>query len=129
MAISYKPQLRIEDFRDLTEQIRFQSAEGKIWLSEQRMLLMDLSALAAFRRELVNTMGIERAKGFFLRLGYQSGLRDSELARKLRPHCSELDIFLAGPQLHSLKGMVKAVPLEIEIDQENGQFLWRSRVD
>ena len=122
MAISYKPQLRIEDFRDLTEQIRFQSAEGKIWLSEQRMLLMDLSALAAFRRELVNTMGIERAKGFFLRLGYQSGLRDSELARKLRPHCSELDIFLAGPQLHSLKGMVKAVPLEIEIDQENGNF-------
>ena len=122
MAISYKPQLRIEDFRDLTEQIRFQSAEGKIWLSEQRMLLMDLSALAAFRRELVNTMGVERAKGFFLRLGYQSGLRDSELARKLRPHCSELDIFLAGPQLHSLKGMVKAVPLEIEIDQENGNF-------
>ena len=122
MAISYKPQLRIEDFRDLTEQIRFQSAEGKIWLSEQRMLLMDLSALAAFRRELVNTMGVERAKGFFLRLGYQSGLRDSELARKLRPHSSELDIFLAGPQLHSLKGMVKAVPLEIEIDQENGNF-------
>ncbi len=122
MAISYKPQLRIEDFRDLTEQIRFQSTEGKIWLSEQRMLLMDLSALAAFRRELVNTMGVERAKGFFLRLGYQSGLRDSELARKLRPHCSELDIFLAGPQLHSLKGMVKAVPLEIEIDQENGNF-------
>lgn len=122
MTISYKPQLRIEDFRDLTEQIRFQSAEGKIWLSEQRMLLMDLSALAAFRRELVNTIGVERAKGFFLRLGYQSGLRDSELARKLRPHCSELDIFMAGPQLHSLKGMVKAVPLEIEIDQENGNF-------
>ncbi|WP_286696276.1 sigma-54-dependent Fis family transcriptional regulator [Spongiibacter sp. UBA1325] len=122
MTISYKPQLRVEDFKDLTEQIRFQSAEGKIWLSEQRMLLMDLSALAAFRRELVNTMGIERAKGFFLRLGYQSGLRDSELARKLRPTSSELDIFLAGPQLHSIKGMVKAIPLQIEIDQENGDF-------
>ena len=122
MTISYKPQLRVEDFKDLTEQIHFQSAEGKIWLSEQRMLLMDLSALAAFRRELVNTMGIERAKGFFLRLGYQSGLRDSELARKLRPTSSELDIFLAGPQLHSIKGMVKAIPLQIEIDQENGDF-------
>ena len=122
MVTSYKPQLKYADFQDLTEQIQFQSTEGKIWLGEKRMLLMQLSALAAFRREMVNTIGIERAKGFFLRLGYQSGLRDAELARKLRPHCSELDIFLAGPQLHSLTGMVKVVPIEIDIDQETGGF-------
>ena len=69
MAISYKPQLQYADFQDLTEQIRFQSTEGKIWFGEQRMLLMQVSAMAAFRREMVNTIGIERAKGFFLRLG------------------------------------------------------------
>lgn len=122
MAVTYKPQLQYVDFQDLTEQIRFQSTEGKIWFGEQRMLLMQVSAMAAFRREMVNTIGIERAKGFFLRLGYQSGLKDAELARKLRPHCSELDIFLAGPQLHSLKGMVKVVPMEIDIDQDSGGF-------
>ncbi|RBP32248.1 regulatory Fis family protein [Marinobacter pelagius] len=122
MAVTYKPQLNYVDFRDLTEQIRFQSTEGKIWFGEQRMLLMHLNAMAAFRREMVNSMGVERAKGFFLRLGYQSGVRDAELARKLRPHCDELDIFLAGPQLHSLKGMVKVIPLEIDIDQETGEF-------
>tara|TARA_R110001583_G_scaffold184026_2_gene342922 strand:- start:933 stop:2636 length:1704 start_codon:yes stop_codon:yes gene_type:complete len=125
MAVSYKPQLNYTDFKDLTEQIHFHSAEGKIWLGEQRMLLMNLTSLAAFRREIVNGMGIERAKGFFLRLGYLSGLKDAELARKLRPHCSELDIFLAGPQLHSLKGMVKVVPLEIDLDQETGDFYGR----
>lgn len=125
MAVSYKPQLNYTDFKDLTEQIHFHSAEGKIWLGEQRMLLMNLTSLAAFRREIVNGMGIERAKGFFLRLGYLSGLKDAELARKLRPHCSELDIFLAGPQLHSLKGMVKVVPLEIDLDQEAGDFYGR----
>lgn len=122
MASTYKPQLQYVDFQDLTEQIRFQSTEGKIWFGEQRMLLMQVSAMAAFRREMVNTMGIDRAKGFFLRLGFQSGLKDAELARKLRPQCSELDIFLAGPQLHSLKGMVKVVPVEVEIDQESGAF-------
>lgn len=122
MAVSYKPQLNYVDFRDLTDQIQFQSTEGKIWFGEQRMLLMNLTSLAAFRREIVNSMGIERAKGFFLRLGYLSGIRDADLARKLRPHCSELDIFLAGPQLHSLKGMVKVVPLEIDLDQETGEF-------
>lgn len=122
MPTSYKPQLQYKDFQDLTEQIRFLSAEGKIWLGEQRMLLMAVSAMAAFRREIVNSMGIERAKGFFMRLGYQSGLRDAELARKLRPHCSELDIFLAGPQLHALKGMVKVIPLQVDLDLEKGSF-------
>lgn len=125
MAVSYKPQLNYTDFKDLTEQIHFHSSEGKIWFGEQRMLLMNLTSLAAFRREIVNSMGTERAKGFFLRLGYLSGLKDAELARKLRPHCSELDIFLAGPQLHSLKGMVKVVPLEIDLDQETGDFYGR----
>lgn len=125
MAVSYKPQLNYTDFKDLTEQIHFQSTEGKIWFGEQRMLLMNLTSMAAFRREIVNSMGIERAKGFFLRLGYLSGLKDAELARKLRPHCNELDIFLAGPQLHSLKGMVKVIPLEIDLDQETGEFYGR----
>lgn len=125
MTVSYKPQLNYTDFQDLTEQIQFQSTEGKIWFGEQRMLLMQLSAMAAFRREIVNSMGVARAKGFFLRLGYQSGVKDAQLARKLRPHCSELDIFLAGPQLHSLKGMVKVVPLELDLDQETGEFYGR----
>ncbi|MBU2872652.1 sigma-54-dependent Fis family transcriptional regulator [Marinobacter salexigens] len=122
MAISYKPKLKNIKFQDLTDQIRFLSSEGKIWLGEQRMLLMAVSAMGAFRREMVNSMGIARAKGFFLRLGYQSGLKDAELARKLRPHCDEMDIFLAGPQLHALKGMVNVTPIQVDIDQETGDF-------
>lgn len=122
MAISYKPQVQYSDYLDLSEQIRFQSAEGKIWFGEQRMLLMQVSSMANFRRELVNSLGIERAKGFFVRMGYQSGVKDAELARHLRPHSSELDIFLAGPQLHSLKGMVKVRPIQIDLDQQSGHF-------
>lgn len=125
MHVSYKPQLSATSYRDLTDQIQFQSQEGKIWFGEQRMLLMHLSAMAAFRREVVNSMGIERAKGFFMRLGYQSGIKDAELARKLRPDASDIEIFLAGPQLHSVKGMVKVVPIEIDLDQETGDFSGR----
>lgn len=122
MAVPSKQQPNSTDFRDLTEQIQFHTTEGKIWFGEQRMLLMHLSALATFRREVVNCMGIERAKGFFLRLGYQSGIRDAEFARKLRPDSPEMEIFLAGPQLHSLKGMVKVVPMEVDLNQETGEF-------
>lgn len=110
------------DIKDLTDLIRFSHEDGKVWFGEQRMLLMHVSAMAAFRRELLNSIGVERAKGFFLRLGYQGGLRDAELSRRLRPDCSDIDIFLTGPQLHALKGMVKANPIKIEIDQKSGHF-------
>ncbi|MGE4407852.1 sigma 54-interacting transcriptional regulator [Pseudomonas sp.] len=122
MALKYKPEMQYADLQDLSSQIRFVTTEGKIWLGEQRMLLMQLSSLASFRREMISLIGVERAKGFFLRLGYQSGLKDAELARKLRPDSSELEIFLAGPQLHSLKGLVKVRPLEVDIDIQSGRF-------
>ncbi|WP_312963595.1 sigma-54-dependent Fis family transcriptional regulator [Stutzerimonas nitrititolerans] len=122
MPIKYKPEIQRSDFKDLTNLIHFQSTKGKIWLDEQRMLLMQVSAMANFRREMVSTLGIERAKGFFLRMGFQSGLKDAELSWKLRPNASEYDMFLAGPQLHSLKGLVKVRPTEVDIDKECGRF-------
>ncbi|MFQ3250310.1 MAG: DNA-binding NtrC family response regulator [Glaciecola sp.] len=122
MSSDFKEEDVEADMTDLTDLIRFSHEDGKVWFGEQRMLLMHVSAMAAFRRELLNSIGVERAKGFFLRLGYQSGLKDAELSRRLRPNCSDIDIFLTGPQLHSLKGMVKANPLKIDIDQKNGHF-------
>lgn len=108
--------------KDLTGRIQFPGIEGKIWLDEQRLLLMQVSVMASFRRELIEMIGEERAKGFFLRLGYQSGLKDAELARKLRPDASDTDMFLTGPQLHSLKGMVHVRPLTMNINIEAGTF-------
>jgi len=122
MSLIYNPKMQHEDMQDLISQIRFVAAEGKIWLGEQRMLLMQLSTLASFRREIISLIGIERAKGFFLRLGYQSGLMDAELARKLRPAMREEEVFLAGPQLYALKGMVKVRLLTMDIAIRDGRF-------
>ena len=122
MTIEFEPKLNHVDIQDLTSLIQFESTEGKIWFGEQRILFMQLPALAAFRRELVNSIGVERAKGFFMRLGYQGGLRDAELARRLRPDSDDMALFWTGPQLHSLRGMVKNRPIKIEIDKESGHF-------
>ncbi|WP_397448784.1 sigma 54-interacting transcriptional regulator [Pseudomonas sp. NA-150] len=122
MTMKYRASEHSPLLKDLTDRIRFLGSEGKIWLDEQRMLLMQVSAMASCRRELIEMIGEERAKGFFLRLGYQSGLKDAELARKLRPNGSDIEMFLTGPQLHSLKGMVNVRPIEMNIDLESGQF-------
>ena len=39
--------------QDLTDQLQFQVKQGKIWLGEQRVLLMTLPALATFRQEVL----------------------------------------------------------------------------
>jgi DNA-binding NtrC family response regulator/predicted hydrocarbon binding protein len=121
MKVDYKASEHSPTLKDLTDQVHFLGNDGKIWLEEQRMLLLQSAAMGSFRRELIEMLGVERAKGLFLRLGYQSGLTDAELARKLRPEGDAVEMFLTGPQLHSLKGMVKVTPLELHIDLESGQ--------
>ncbi|MGE8302944.1 MULTISPECIES: sigma-54-dependent Fis family transcriptional regulator [Pseudomonas] len=122
MITQYRAPEPAPALKDLTERVRFLGTEGKIWLDEQRMLLVQAAMMAGMRRELIEMLGVERAKGFFLRLGYQSGLKDAELARKLRPNGNPVEMFFIGPQLHSLKGMVKVRPLQLEIDLDNGHF-------
>ena len=116
--------------QDLTDQLQFQVKQGKIWLGEQRVLLMTLPALATFRQEVLNTLGLERSKAFFMRLGYTNGISDAELARKLRPDSTKIDMFMAGPQLHMLRGMVEVEPVRVELDGESddfyAEFLWHN---
>jgi transcriptional regulator with PAS, ATPase and Fis domain len=107
---------------DLISQIKFDYPEGKIWLNEQRMLLIHSSVMGSLRKELITTLGVERARGFLMRFGYQSGMKDAELAHKLRPEMSTAEAFMVGPQLHGLKGMVKAVPECLEFDTKAGKF-------
>lgn len=108
--------------RDLIDQISFDTETGKIWLHEQRMLLVYSSLFANLRRELVTTMGSQRARGVMMRLGYHSGWRDAGLARKLRPEMSDTDAFLAGPQLALIKGMVNVKPTQLEFNVQSGSF-------
>ncbi|WP_277815006.1 sigma-54-dependent Fis family transcriptional regulator [Vreelandella salicampi] len=99
-------------------------------MGEQRMLLMPLAASTFFRNELITTLGIERARGLFMRLGYYSGLMDAELGEELRgKHLGLEESFLAGPQLHALQGHVKSVPVSLEIDLPHdrfySEFIWK----
>ncbi|WP_019529167.1 sigma-54-dependent Fis family transcriptional regulator [Dasania marina] len=107
---------------DLINKIQFDYQNGKIWLDEHRMLLIHSSVMGSLRKELITTLGVERARGFLMRFGYQSGIKDAELAHKLRPDMSKAEAFMVGPQLHGLKGMVKAELETLDIDLENGKF-------
>ncbi len=50
--------------------LRFNAGTGHIWLDEQRMLLLHARALAALRKELVDSLGVERTRGLLMRMGF-----------------------------------------------------------
>ena len=113
---------------DLKKAFEFDDDSGRVWLQEERMLLFHASSLGALRNELIDSLGWERAKGVLMRMGYQSGKEDAQLARKLRPAAADYELFAVGPQLHTLEGIVRVEPIKLEIDIKSGrhygEFYW-----
>ncbi|SAL65962.1 sigma-54 dependent transcription regulator [Caballeronia arvi] len=122
--------LRYPDIADLMSRLHFSPGDGRIWLDEQRMLLMHTGAMGTMRRELIESLGLDAARGLLTRMGYNSGARDAELARRVRPENSITEMFAVGPQLHMLEGMTMVEPVRLEIDVERGkyygEFIWKN---
>ncbi len=107
---------------DIQSLLRFEPEEGRIWLAEERMVLLRSSELQALRKEMIESLGIDRAKGLLIRMGYISGQRDADTARRLRPDSSLFDVFSVGPQSHMVTGQVKVTPLSLELDEDENTF-------
>ena len=54
-------ELGLPDISDLSARLRFAPHEARIWLHDQRMLLLHQSAWAALRQEMIDTFGVETA--------------------------------------------------------------------
>jgi DNA-binding NtrC family response regulator/predicted hydrocarbon binding protein len=114
----------------LTECLFFSPGDGRIWLDDQRMLLMRNSTYGQLRNELVSTLGVEGARGLLTRVGYASGMRDAQLVREKWSNADQGAQLLAGMRLHALEGMVKVEPVRVQSDYEKGtyygEFIWHN---
>ncbi|SDT05851.1 regulatory protein, Fis family [Pseudomonas asplenii] len=113
---------------ELTDCLFFSPQDGRIWLNDQRMLLLHSSSFGALRREVIERLGLEQARGLFTRTGYASGARDARLIRERWPQADAAAVFRAGTHLHTLEGMTKVEPLHFKFDADSGfyegEFLW-----
>jgi len=106
----------------LAARLKFSFPTGHIWLGEERMILLHRAAFGSFRKELVSTLGMERARGVLTRMGFAAGGRDAELVRSLYPNASDAELIRNGPLLHTLEGIAKVEPLRIDVDIAKGHF-------
>lgn len=112
----------LEQF-NLRSRLRFDIANGHIWLDESRMLLLHAQAMGALRSELFRTLGVARARGLLVRMGFASGQQDADLARKLFRDSEREDVFRLGPELHAFEGLVRTRILNAQLDWEKGSFV------
>src|ERR1700748_1105242 len=107
---------------DLRRLVHFSAGDGRIWLANQRMLLVHAAALGALRSELMRTIGRDETRRLLVRAGYGAGERDAALAGHVRGDASAFDMFAVGPQLHMLEGAVQVTPERFELDSGTGIF-------
>ena len=115
-------QHRFPDVLEIASKLHFAPSDGEIWLGQQRMLLLHSAAVASLRRELIETVGSEKARGLLSRMGYQSGARDADMVRREYSDRSDFDAFTIGPQHHSLEGFMAVETVIQEVDLETGHF-------
>lgn len=95
---------------------------GMITFHSKRMALMSTEALGILRRDLVSTLGMERAKGFLMRYGWACGYNDGEAIAKMFAWDSKRELLLSGPALHTLEGIVTVEVDKLEFDEEKIVF-------
>lgn len=115
-------------FEDLTEVLHFALGDGRIWLNDQRVVLMQSSVLGRIRQEIIDAFGTDTARAMFMRIGYMQGVRDAELIQKRWPQEDLTHALAAGPRVHTLEGFVKVTTKHFEFDSDRGtyfgEFLW-----
>jgi two-component system, NtrC family, response regulator HydG len=120
----------IPTLEDLTECLFFSPGDGRIWLNNGRMVLMHNLTLGKLRRELVDLLGMEKARGVLTRIGYSSGVEGAQFVRNQWPNAEPISLFSAGTRLHALEGAAKVETVHIRFDAEkgiyDGEFIWHN---
>jgi len=109
------------DFK-LLELLTVDDAAGTLHFAHRRMLLFDADAMGLLRKELIETLGLERARRILTRFGYACGYRDALTSREVVNWSNLAEWWAAGPRLHTLEGVVTVHVLRAQIDQATGRF-------
>jgi hypothetical protein len=110
------------DSEELSSIFNLRGSDGNITLGKERMILLNIQAMASFRKELIENFGMERTQGLITRLGYAAGEKDAVLARELRPDASDADAFNIGPLLHQFETGIKVTEIKLEMSVAKGDF-------
>jgi two-component system response regulator HydG len=111
--------MRATDLR-LDELVTFEN--GAISLQGRRLVLHSVDAFAQSRRDFLDMLGPVQTRRILTRFGYFSGQADAAAIRRIYPQIDLLEWIKAGPRMHSLMGITRAVVGALKVDPSHGRF-------
>lgn len=95
---------------------------GDHYFQEKRMVISSTDAWGALRRDLIDTLGMQRAKRFLLRYGWNCGKNEARMLKGMVDWESDMDWLLAGTQMHLIGGRALSYPEHFKVDMKKGTF-------
>lgn len=92
--------------------------DSENFLRTHRMFISSADAWGALIKDLVLALGIERAKRFLLRYGYQCGKHEAMMLKDMFQWKDKKEWVMGGVTMHNLSGRTKSVPIKVHIDAE-----------
>jgi len=115
--------IKIQDIQ-LEKLQSLQGETGKHYLNSERVLILNTCAIGALRKELIHTLGMEQAKGFFIRYGYACGYHDAESIKHDSSTGDKTESYRLDTLFHTFIGMAHVIPLDIRCNKN--EYLWPS---
>lgn len=106
----------------LADVLDFRPDRGTIRLQEQRVVILSATAMGLLRKELLDSIEGDTARRLLLRFGFADGYHDAVNLRERSSWADPVEGLRAGATLHTLEGIVRAVPLRLEFDAASGKF-------
>lgn len=115
--------MKASDF-DFTKDLKFDFEAGRTVFKDSRLVIFDAGSIGLLRQNLLETLGMEKTREFFLKFGFQNGYSDFMQMKINYQFDSEMDLLASGPVIHTWEGIVKAVPTEIRFDKEKKEIFF-----
>jgi hypothetical protein len=113
--------MKATDF-NFQDDLKFDLDTGLTTFKDSRLVIFDANAIGLLRQSLLEELGWEKARRFFLRFGFQNGYSDFLQMKLGYEFDSEMDLLASGPVIHTWEGIVHATPKALEFDRETGAF-------
>ncbi len=107
--------------------LEFDLETGMTSFKDERLVIFNANAIGLLRQSLLEELGWDKARRFFLRFGFQNGYSDFLQMKLGYTFDSEMDLLASGPMIHTWEGIVQASPAVLEFDREAGSFLFTGK--
>lgn len=113
---------------DLAGALRFALGDGRIWLNDERMVLMRSDSLSQMRAAMIDEIGMDRTRAAWMRIGWDQGVRNARLVASRFGKDNLTAALAAGPRVHTMEGYAKVITRRFEFDAARehylGEFHW-----